>query len=1090
MTAAGRLVGGMLGAVLAAISLATMATDDLPEANLCTTVVAPETLPATFAATENEFDRRLHSDPAYALQLACHATRIAAKPRARLRARVLLGSALLKTARTEDGVRVLQTLLAELSPATAAERVDLAEVHYWLGTAAVERLDHGGARQHFTTARELLEAASSTRTRLYAAVLNGQAAAFTNARDFPEAEAALEKAQALLKQLDLGVSRDAADVLNTRTVLAFQRQDLEGAARYAQAEVDMTIGLSGRSSPELLDPYASLGAIYSMLGRFGEAEHALTEGMRIGDAAPDVEVSARLGNMRNLAVLFMDRGQYDLALPIAEKALVLAEQHFPGGGPQVFRQVTVVASVYRELGRYVDAQRMYARAQALDDAAKPGSIDILRRLNFFLARTQLDFFLGDMEAAREHLQRAEQAMGSDDKLGYYRGWAARMACAIATRAADWRTADARCADAVEHNSKALGKDNRLVFAAITARCQAETNGGLAGDACDDTARRLESPAPMHPLVRYNAYAALANRAAVSGNAEEALRLRKQALAVAQAIGAADPLWSAQDELARTLRQRDQRTLAIFIGKQAIASIEGMREQFVADAARLENAFLADKVGVYRRVADWLMEEGRFDEALEVIRLLKREEYFDFIQRAAGAAPAGEPVPWDAMEQELAADYAQVRDPALRLGADYERLARLQDANRITAEERQRLGELAVRRDVLERELGQRIDAFLAEHTRMARSLRSATSGVARKLDARRVPRDAALGVYLFGENRVRLLISTRLGRVMRDIPVPPAELSLRIGRFLAAMEAREDVTSQAEALYQLVGRPLDDVARQVGARQLVLWLDGPLRYLPFAALHDGRSWLIERYALQLHAGAVGDEPPRPATAATGVRAFAVANAVGDLPALPAMADEICAVVRGPVLGSNVPAAPCLINGSARGALTGEGYLDGEFNETRLRHVLEGNHQFSYLHLATHFSLRPGNVSRSYLMLGDGTRLTLEQLRALSFGGLDLVTLSACETAIGGAGDGREVEGLGGVIQRGGARQVLASLWRVEDSSTSLLMQRLYQALAAHAPPAQALRQAQLAVRAHAATGGKRYLHPYYWAGFVLSSAEP
>ena len=51
---------------------------------------------------------------------------------------------------------------------------------------------------------------------------------------------------------------------------------------------------------------------------------------------------------------------------------MLAEQHFPGGGPQVFRQVTVVASVYRELGRYVDAQRMYARAQALGTREETG----------------------------------------------------------------------------------------------------------------------------------------------------------------------------------------------------------------------------------------------------------------------------------------------------------------------------------------------------------------------------------------------------------------------------------------------------------------------------------------------------------------------------------------------------------------------------------------------------------------------------------------------------------------------------------------------------------------------------------------------
>ena len=89
--------------------------------------------------------------------------------------------------------------------------------------------------------------------------------------------------------------------------------------------------------------------------------------------------------------------------------------------------------------------------------------------------------------------------------------------------------------------------------------------------------------------------------------------------------------------------------------------------------------------------------------------------------------------------------------------------------------------------------------------------------------------------------------------------------------------------------------------------------------------------------------------------------------------------------------------------------------------------------------------------RSFLVLGDGSRLMLDTLAGLDFTGIDLVTLSACQTAMSGGqtDDGREIEGLSTIVQQRGARQVVASLWRVEDESTAQLMRGMYGALAAH-----------------------------------------
>ena len=146
-----------------------------------------------------------------------------------------------------------------------------------------------------------------------------------------------------------------------------------------------------------------------------------------------------------------------------------------------------------------------------------------------------------------------------------------------------------------------------------------------------------------------------------------------------------------------------------------------------------------------------------------------------------------------------------------------------------------------------------------------------------------------------------------------------------------------------------------------------------------------------------------------------------------------------------------------------------------------------------LHVGTHFRLRPGNALRSYLLLGDGSELTLDAMSALDFNAIDLVTLSACETGMGGANtdDGREVEGLSTLVQRRGAGLVIASLWQVEDASTAQLMRGLYTAFSAtHGDAALGLQQAQHALRSISSATGTSYANPYYWAGFTVSGSHP
>jgi CHAT domain-containing protein len=152
----------------------------------------------------------------------------------------------------------------------------------------------------------------------------------------------------------------------------------------------------------------------------------------------------------------------------------------------------------------------------------------------------------------------------------------------------------------------------------------------------------------------------------------------------------------------------------------------------------------------------------------------------------------------------------------------------------------------------------------------------------------------------------------------------------------------------------------------------------------------------------------------------------------------------------------------------------------------------------------------GTPNDSFILFGNGERITLADMQKWSLKNVDLVVLSACETGLSGKlGNGEEILGLGYQMQRAGARAAIASLWQVSDGGTQVLMNAFYAALNKSMTKAEALRQAQIALitKDLSGVGGSRgeeawievvstrtglppqvsnnLSHPYYWAPFIL-----
>jgi CHAT domain-containing protein len=139
---------------------------------------------------------------------------------------------------------------------------------------------------------------------------------------------------------------------------------------------------------------------------------------------------------------------------------------------------------------------------------------------------------------------------------------------------------------------------------------------------------------------------------------------------------------------------------------------------------------------------------------------------------------------------------------------------------------------------------------------------------------------------------------------------------------------------------------------------------------------------------------------------------------------------------------------------------------------------------SLIHLAMHADFNADAPLFSRLLFAqEGAPLELREVYSLDLRATDLVVLSACETQVGSATQGDEISSLNRAFLYAGASTIIASLWKVDDEATKLLMTHFYAALQQGAGKAQALQLAQAAVRTD-----ERFAAPFYWSGFVLTGA--
>jgi CHAT domain-containing protein/Tfp pilus assembly protein PilF len=310
-------------------------------------------------------------------------------------------------------------------------------------------------------------------------------------------------------------------------------------------------------------------------------------------------------------------------------------------------------------------------------------------------------------------------------------------------------------------------------------------------------------------------------------------------------------------------------------------------------------------------------------------------------------------------------------------------------------------------------------------------------------------------------DRTELLLSLPSGLKSIVVKVTADALTREVRQFRLKLEKRttREYLPHAQRLYDWLIRPLEpDLA---AANTLVFVPDGPLRTIPMAALHDGKQFLVSKYATAITPGLNLTDPRPVQREKAKVLAVGVTEAVQGFPPLP-----------------NVAAELAMLKTLFKDTTT---LVDQSFLASTLEEKLK-KEQFTIVHVASHGQFE-SDADKTFLLTFDD-KVSIDRLD--QFIGLfkfrdvplELLTLSACETA---AGDDRAALGLAGVAIKAGARSAVATLWQVHDEVAAVLVEQFYRQLQDPAVSrAAALQRAQLKVLEN-----PRYEHPGFWSPFLM-----
>ncbi|MEH2033520.1 MAG: tetratricopeptide repeat protein [Nostoc sp.] len=586
-----------------------------------------------------------------------------------------------------------------------------------------------------------------------------------------------------------------------------------------------------------------------------------------------------------------------------------------------------------------------------------------------------------------------------------------------------------------------------------------------------------------------------------GQYARAIEFYQQSVTIFRDIGDHEGEGITLTDIGSTLEKQNQSELAILFYKQSVNVREDIRQD-LRKLSREQQASYTKNIAAdsYRGLASLLLQKNRVMEALQVLDLLKVQELQDYLRNVQGKERTVKGIELFPQEQKILQDYTTIQTPAIRLGAELADLRQLQTR---TPTQQQRIQEI----EKIQAQTNQKMSEFLKSSAVVALSQQiqqtapqqNLTLSAYKDLQIRlnRLGKRIALFYTLVLDDRLELvLLPPGKPPIRRSVAIKRTELEKTIQTFRQDLQdPNSEVKETAQKLYNQLIKPIESDLQQADVQSIIYAPDGQMRYIPLAALYDGKQWLTERYQINyLTALALTKLEPESINAprvlagafTQGRYSVQVAGQTYDFQGLRFAKTE----VEG--LGAAIPNTTKL--------------FDKAFNRDA---ILSQIKNYSIVHMATHAVFVKGAPEDSFILMGDGNRINLKEIEEWKLPNVALVVLSACQTALGEElGNGLEILGFGYQLQRTGVRASIASLWEVNDGGTQTLMDILYARLkSGKITKVEAIREAQIAmitgknqssdskdrssVKLTPGNSGQsapislNLSHPYYWASFIL-----
>lgn len=329
-----------------------------------------------------------------------------------------------------------------------------------------------------------------------------------------------------------------------------------------------------------------------------------------------------------------------------------------------------------------------------------------------------------------------------------------------------------------------------------------------------------------------------------------------------------------------------------------------------------------------------------------------------------------------------------------------------------------------------------------------------------ELQARLSPDEGVLQYHAVGD-QLLVWVIRKNGFQGQALAVPQTALAKEVDDFRRAIiERKRDVDVLGQALYAKLIAPVGLDGWPVPARRLFIVPHGPLHYLPFQALHDGKGYLI---------------------ASTAISVWPSASVGGQLWSRPNQSINALLAFGNPATAENVPLPGAEREVNQVAELFKQKQIFVQHDATKLTFKQHAN-QSAVLHVAAHAEVDEVDPLFSRILLAndgqDRGLLEAREVYGLDMRSVSLVTLSACESGLGKIDKGDEIVGFTRSFLSAGASSMVASLWPVADDSTEALMTRMYGSMTEGADLMEAMRTAQIDVQKK-----RRFAHPFFWAPF-------